>query len=303
MDSNQLMYLAHLSETTSLTKVAEHFFTSHQVVKKAIANLEDELNVTLIQTTNQGTQLTEAGLCVVKYARTFFDGYMRLQSELQAFIPVKEEITELHLYVTPNMSTEYCLDLYDSFFDKQSHANLVVHFSTFPKMLDEAQQTQNNIYLFPISYSEKIKQLLYNLAKEHQLASILFPPSTNYICMHKSSKYAKILSPSFEDLKDAPLYVFLNTNPLCLSDDESALTLQYFSDYSILKRFIKKNQALGIIKKKEFKYYFGENTSEYVLRPLKDSTTQYTVMVSEKLLATTPVVQEFIWFLQNEWKE
>ena len=28
MDSNQLKYISYLTQTTSLTKVAEHFFTS-----------------------------------------------------------------------------------------------------------------------------------------------------------------------------------------------------------------------------------------------------------------------------------
>lgn len=301
MDSNQLKYIAHLTQTTSLTKVAEHFFTSHQVVKKSIAALEDELQVTLVQSTNQGTQLTPAGLCVAEHVIGFQEQYHALQEDLAVFRAAPAyEPTELHLYVTPNMATEYYLNLYDSFFDTYENIHLVVHFSTFPQMLKEARPEQNAIYLTPVANTEETKKHLEKLSKTKQLTTILFPPIHSYLCMHKSSKYAKHTNPSLEDLQDAPLYVFLNTNPLCLSDDEPTVALQYFSDYAILKRNIKKNQAIGIIKEYEFNYYFGEHNSEYILRPLKDTEIQHAVIVSEQTLKKYPVIQDFIHFLQNK---
>lgn len=301
MDSNQLKYIAHLTQTTSLTKVAEHFFTSHQVVKKSIAALEDELQVTLVQSTNQGTQLTPAGLCVAAHVIGFQEQYHALQEDLAAFRAAPAyEPTELHLYVTPNMATEYYVNLYEAFFDTYENIHLVVHFSTFPQMLKEARPEQNAIYLTPISNTEDMKKQLEQLSKANQLIAILFPPTHNYLCMHKSSKYAKLTSLKLEDLQDVPLYVFLNTNPFCLSDDEPTVALQYFSDYAILKRNIKKNQAIGIIKEYEFNYYFGEHNSEYILRPLKDTEIQHAVIVSEQTLKKNPVIQDFIHFLQNK---
>ncbi|MBQ3119893.1 MAG: LysR family transcriptional regulator [Peptococcaceae bacterium] len=303
MDSNQLKYIAYLTQTTSLTKVAEHFFTSHQVVKKAIAGLEDELQVTLVQSTNQGTQLTPAGQCVAGYMHRFQEQYDALQTELMAYRPVPgEDMTELHLYVTPNMATEYYLDLYDSFFENHNKINLVIHSSTFPQMLKESNTTKNNIYLTPISKTKEMEQLLAELLEKYQLTSILFPPVTNYLCMHKTSKYAKLTAPALSDLDNTPVYVFLNTNPLCLSDDDPGIGLQYFSDYAILKRNIKKNHAAGIIKKYEFDYYFGENNSEYILRPLKDTVIHHAVIISDKILDNNPIIHDFIHFLQNEFQ-
>ena len=300
MDSEQLKYISYLTQTTSLTKVADHFFTSHQVVKKAIANLEEELQVTLVQSTNHGTQLTPAGLCVASYTPKFQEQYDALQAELKDFLPAPaDEITELHLYVTPNMAVEYYLDLYDSFFEKNDKINLVVHSSTFPQMLKDPNSTENNIYLTPLSKTKEMQLLLDDLLQKYQLTSVIFPPVTNYLCMHKTSKYAKLNALSLTDLDNTPIYVFLNTNPLCLSEDDPGIELQYFSDYSILKRNIKKNHAVGIIKKYEFNYYFGEHNSEYVLRPLKDALIHHVALVSKETLNNNPIVQEFIHFLQD----
>jgi len=121
--------------------------------------------------------------------------------------------------------------------------------------------------------------------------------------MHKSLKYAKLNTLSLTDLSDVPLFVFLNTNPLCYSNEDPGIDLQYFSDYSILKRNIRKNQAIGIIKKYEFDYYFGENNSEYALRPLKESEVYHVAIVSKKTLETNPAIQEFIHFLQGEFQK
>lgn len=307
MDSNQLKYIAYLTQTTSLTKVAEHFFTSHQVVKKAIAGLEEELQVTLVQSTNQGTQLTPAGQCVAGYMHRFQEQYDALQTELMAYRPVPgEDMTELHLYVTPNMAHEYYLELYDTFFENHNELNLRLHTSTFPQMLKESRTVENCIYLTPISKTEETMTLLDSLMKDYQLKPLFFQPVMNYACMHKSSKYTKVNALSLADLPnltDTPLYVFLNTNPLCYSNEDPGIDLQYFSDYSILKRNIRKNQAIGIIKKYEFDYYFGENNSEYALRPLKESEMYHVAIVSEKTLETNPAIQEFIHFLQGEFQK
>ena len=303
MDSEQLKYISYLTQTTSLTKVAEHFFTSHQVVKKSIAKLEEELQVTLLQSTNQGSHLTPAGLCVAKHAQQFQQQYTAMLEDLQEFQVQPEEILDLHLYVTPNMATEYYLDLYDSFFENKENINLILHSSTFPQMLKESKATTNNLYLTPFSKTKEMQMLLEDLLNQYQLTSIAFPTTTNYLCMHKSSKYAKSAALALTDLYDVPIYVFLNTNPLCLSDDDPGIALQYFSDYTILKRNIKKNHAVGIIKKYEFNHYFGENNSEYILRPLKDTEINHMAIVTQDILDNNPIIQEFIHYLQKQFQE
>ncbi len=90
----------------------------------------------------------------------------------------------------------------------------------------------------------------------------------NYACVHKSSKYAKRKKIVQQDLVEGNTYTFLNTNIYCGMDEEGVPT-QYFSDFTTLKRLLKGNKGIGIIKKPEFDYYFGPNSREYLLLPME----------------------------------
>ena len=305
MHTDQLNYISYLTQTSSLNKVAEHFFTSYPVVKKAITDLEIELQVSLIQSSKQGTRLTPAGERVVQFAQTLQEHYAILQDDLKPFTPILEQkLTQLHLYITPSLATEYYLNMYDKFFDTIPNVQVITHASTLLQMLDDSDTTENNIYFTPIYKTNANDQLLQELIKKHHLKSIFFKPIINYVCMHKTSKYTKLNSITLAELETAAtVYAFLNTNPLCDGGEEDSPGLQRFSDFSILKRNIKKHQAMGIMKRNEFNYYFGENNSEYVLRPLKGSELYHVAMVSEHTLENNPIIQDFIHFLQDLLQE
>ena len=302
MDFDQLKYISELTRTTSINNVADHYFTSYPVVKRAITNLENELQVTLLQSTNQGTTLTPAGHHVAKFAQSLQEQYLTLKDELQEFSSssTQQKVT-LHLYVTPSLATEYYLDLYDSFFQDYPVIKLITHSSTLLSMLEDSFNTENSIYFTPLYATESNKKLFNTLTKKYQLKKYIFKPSTNYICMHKSSKYTKLIHPTLSDLKDATIYSFLNTNPLLQSDEQGHISYdsQYFSDFSLLKRNLRKQQAIGILKKHEYDYYFGENNKEFILYPLKELSVQHAILVSEKTLTSQPIIHEFIAFLKK----
>ena len=68
MKTEHLEYFVDLVNTQSMSKTAEKYYTSHQVVKKAITHLEDELNVPLIHTSNQGVTYSDAGAVLYRKA-------------------------------------------------------------------------------------------------------------------------------------------------------------------------------------------------------------------------------------------
>lgn len=61
MKIEQLLYFISVSQTLSLNKTAELFFITPQGLSKALKNLEQEFNVQLLDSTKQGTSLTEDG--------------------------------------------------------------------------------------------------------------------------------------------------------------------------------------------------------------------------------------------------
>lgn len=49
MRTEHLEYVVDIYETQSFSQTAENFLTSHQVVSKAVSNLENELNVQIFE--------------------------------------------------------------------------------------------------------------------------------------------------------------------------------------------------------------------------------------------------------------
>lgn len=66
MRSEQIKYFLEAAETGSMLQVAEKNFLTQPAVSTAISKLEEELEVTLLNRSKQGIQLTEAGKVAAK---------------------------------------------------------------------------------------------------------------------------------------------------------------------------------------------------------------------------------------------
>lgn len=70
-----LDYFIHTVECESFTKAAEKLFISQSAVSKAVRNLEEELQTTLIDRSRRKFTLTKQGEIVYRYAKDIFDYY------------------------------------------------------------------------------------------------------------------------------------------------------------------------------------------------------------------------------------
>lgn len=69
MRLEQLEYLVTVADTKSMTIAEKLLYTSHQNISKSIANLEKELDITLLTRTSKGVSLTEQGKEIANYAK------------------------------------------------------------------------------------------------------------------------------------------------------------------------------------------------------------------------------------------
>ena len=82
MRIEQLYYLIEISRQHSLNLAAETLHVSVQALSSSIKNLETELHTTILNRTNRGVSLTEAGQQVLQYAHTTVTGYENLLASL-----------------------------------------------------------------------------------------------------------------------------------------------------------------------------------------------------------------------------
>lgn len=81
MRMEQLEYLVEISKTNSMALAGKHLYISHQGVSKAIASLERELGVQLVNRTPTGVFLTTCGEKYVKWAAPVLEDLRALKAE------------------------------------------------------------------------------------------------------------------------------------------------------------------------------------------------------------------------------
>ena len=83
MDNNLQKYLAFvtIAECGSFTKAAQTLDYAQSSVSKMIADLEAEWNLTLLERSRAGVQLTSDGMAMMPYARELLDSYRRVQEQ------------------------------------------------------------------------------------------------------------------------------------------------------------------------------------------------------------------------------
>ncbi len=69
MDIRQLTYFLEVAKQKSMTKAADTLHVSQPALSKMLKGLEDELGMTLIVRSNKASEVTDAGLIVMDYAK------------------------------------------------------------------------------------------------------------------------------------------------------------------------------------------------------------------------------------------
>ncbi len=93
MRIEQLIYLSVLEKCATLGQAAEELYISQSTLRSAIIALEDELEVTLIQSTRNGTKLTSFGKRVVEDSKVILDNIESWKKDAKTSDNLKETIS------------------------------------------------------------------------------------------------------------------------------------------------------------------------------------------------------------------
>ena len=94
-----LQLLITLDELRHIGKTAEHLNISQPAVSKALAAFEEGLNIELFERTTRGMKPTEAGECLIRYARLMLNEMVNVRNEL---IDINEgRVTRISLGILP----------------------------------------------------------------------------------------------------------------------------------------------------------------------------------------------------------
>ena len=287
MRTEHLEYLLDLQKTLSLTKTADNFFTSHQVINNAIKSLEKELEVKILLRSPKGVTFTAEGDHVCQFAS---DIVQRREQLLLTISPYQKSTPtslkgDLAIYVIPRFANKKFLKFYSAFCKKNHRANITVNMLPINQFFTQLPFKTPTIFLAAIHsgnlFSEEFKETLNTHLLHYE---IITEQKLGYCVSKKSKWYDYITNNTFNEYPDVPLVAFnyaLINNDKYFTENKQNYTL--IDSFESQKELIKHGQYVATCTPWEFKHFFQSSTCDLTFIPgdKTEASFYYVVLVSE----------------------
>lgn len=295
MKTEHLEYLIDIAVSGSLSKTADRFFTSHQVVKKAIKHLENEWQVKLIDTSNQGTVLTEAGHIFLLYSQKMLQLTGDLKQALTPFMlsdhtnPQKKLAFGMTPYLTDSMILSF-IDDYQS-----HHPDISLELQSLPvQSMYEQIVYPYSIFILPTIEEAALDTPFKEDLQRNGLDFFVLAERRLSICTYEKTRYAQNARYTSADLDELP--VLISSNITLNMNFTSSKKQQLVNSIVAQKNLIKKGLGVALVTEKEFAFYF-KNDSRYRLIPI-DLPPIWYICIHQKSAVFPDYVDDFLKQLQ-----
>lgn len=306
MRTEHLEYLLDLQKTLSLTKTAENYFTSHQVISNAVKSLENELNVTILYRTHKGVLFSDAGMLICDYAKKMAQEQQLLLTNLTPYFERNQELLKgnLDIYTIPRFSNKHFLKFYTNYCKK--NAELDIHLRTisgsnFFKLLPINVPfffftTAHNATLISEAFCSQLQEnkLTYEIISQHTLG----------ICIARNSSLIEDAKTfSSEKLSSLPIVVFnYSLDEIEMLQANTFTKNLYLADnFESQKQLIKTGNYLGMCTPLEFRHLFQSRDNSLIFLQNKSLEAEpfYYIVIYSKQMQAYPVLQDVLASLRK----
>lgn len=309
MRTEHLEYLLDLAKTLSLTKTAENFFTSHQVINNAIKSLEKELDVIILDRTSKGITFTEAGLLVYAYAQKTISEKNILLDSLSPYRQSDKAALRgsLNIYTIPRFSNKYFFKIYTSYCRQNQYLSInlkTISASIFFSLLPITElfvflSTAHTGTLSSENFNEPLKRnsLTYEIISQQHLG----------LCISQKSPYlhqAKEFRAS--DRKTSLPFVVhnysLEEHELLFNDTFTKLFIA--DNFESQKQLIRSGEYVGMCTPQEFRqlFYTKDNALLFIPNESLQTSSFYYIAIYQKNMQTNPILRNFLDTLKKFYK-
>lgn len=268
MRIEQLQYFIEVANARSINAASNKLHISQQSLNTTLKNLEAELDVSLLHTTNRGTFLTPQGEILLSASKDILSRYNLLKSELQQSLsPISGSIK---IQVMPSMSESLIPNILQIFCSQHPLIHISFQEHEHLQILQSICTGDADLGIFGIQ-EEIIKKFLHQFAIP---SDIEFVPLYQYkiaLAVSTHSPLAKYKSISIASAIKFPFVIHalddLDTNftYLWLKSYGKNLNIKFTtSSANIYKNIISTGQAVGVYLSKR---HCGINI------PIEDSIT------------------------------
>lgn len=309
----QLQYLLAIHENQSINLAGAELHVSQQSISKAIQNLEQELQVSLLERSNKGAVLTPEGRVVLRHAKRIFSEIDSLHDEFQK---IHKESSPLcgTLRVLYNNSFDYSLMIFavEAYRADHPKVQFFLQQRTLANILSFLNSGAADVGLFSIASDFHINTLLAP-EKLASLDTLLLSKDAMLVAVSNDSPLSKQHSITLRTVLKHPIVFYLNEadggtefshnwmfNYLTDHGEPNiAMTMNTLNPYldaiasNIGIRFLTRSST-RILPKASF-----ENIT---LIPLRPALSLDSICMTPSGGATLPLIQSFLPYLTNAFK-
>lgn len=305
MRTEYLEYLLDIYKTLSLTKTADNFYTSHQVINNAIKSLEKELNIIILNRSPKGVSFTDAGFMVCQFAYDILNRQKELYTSIAPFalIPDATLHGELDVNIIPRFSNKKFFQFYLNFCKK--HKNAKISINTLPIQIFYSRLPAEKPFIFLVTLHPEFMEsaAFKNRLIEHHLTYEIVSEQALGYCVSSQSKWLPFLTEmQNEDMPDVPFTVFN------FAIDEYSTMLQenmqqFYSidNFESQKELIKNGEYIGLCTPWEYNKFFQSKNDDLIFLPKishEPSLFYYAVIFAESFI-DYPLLRQIIKDLKN----
>lgn len=203
-DNHPLYYLIKVNDYQSISLAAENLHISQPALSQAIKNLEKNLNLTLLNRTYRGVNLTEDGEKVVELAQKAFSYFDEIEKLASSRARQSENflLNDLTVYANPAYQ-RLILSSYLDEYKKQENQSGALQFQNLTAEDNINELIKNNPSVVVMGLLDERKTLADNLAMT------VLNKSKCYVMCTKDFPYfpPEKTSVSFQELVNIPLII------------------------------------------------------------------------------------------------
>ena len=261
MRTEHLEYVVDIYETQSFSQTAENFLTSHQVVSKAVSNLENELNVQIFERNYNGVIFTDIGLRIYEYAKEMLENRNKM---LQTIAESNAQISNgrLNICIAPRFANDFFMGFYNDYAKKNPKLQMILKNISYNYILNNEIDTETIIFL-PMTEETLQSARFKEIIQKHDLTyEVILKQPLGY-CVSVKSPYYHAVAEQAGKIFDVLNFPVVAHNYFMEDRDIIDLPLQrsfYLVDnFDMQRKMVKKGTHVAILLPFEYKWLFKQD--------------------------------------------
>ena len=309
MRSEQIKYFLEAAETGSMLQVAEKNFLTQPAVSTAISKLEEELEVTLLNRSKQGIQLTEAGKIVQKNFLQVEEQIAQMKQQLQPYKKAFLDETEglIEFCTTLELRNSLIMETMHQFYQRFPNCAFSIKEFDFLDIITAVQRGRSEFGVFCIVDDFLKNPQMQDKLKQEGLVVDKVGSDRLMIGVPQASPLAQKSSIPLRTILNHKVAIFNSFNETCWHDI-------FFKKYTDNPQLIRTNSSaflMDLVQNRNHLMFClnskimqskQEKTSFYKLIPVKEAIKVTIGIVYKKDQPLQPLSQQFIALLKESLK-